>query len=280
MIQKPSALLTSSIHMPADTTASENNAALHLFLLSLADDELVLGHRDSEWTGHAPIIEEDIAFSNIAQDEMGHSLVWYSLLESLTGKTPDRMAFERDWRDFVCCRFVAYPRGDFAYTAMRQFLFDEAERVRLQALTASSHPGLRDVAGKLLSEEQYHLIHSRGLVERLGDATEESSRRMQDAVSMAFPQALGIFEIFEGEHELITRGIFPGNHALRNEWLDAVMPVLDGVSLRTPVKRTSGGLVVDCTPDDGGRRKSHTPHLKQLLDDLQQVYRSIPGASW
>src|SRR5438094_324667 len=88
------------------------------FILALADDELMLGHRDSEWTGYSPILEEDIAFSNIAQDELGHSLVWYALYEQLTRKTPDAMAFEREWNDFTCCRFVTYPKGDFAYTVV------------------------------------------------------------------------------------------------------------------------------------------------------------------
>ncbi len=264
--------------MPANATTSDG--ALQQFLLALADDELVLGHRDSEWTGHAPILEEDIAFSNIAQDEMGHSLVWYALLEPFTHKTPDQMVFERDWREFSCCRFVTYPKGDFAYTVVRQFLFDEAERLRLEGLTESSHFGLKEVSGKLLPEERYHLIHSKGLVERLGDATDESRRRMQDAVTIAFPQALGMFEILEGEDELISGGIFKGNRVLQAQWLENVLPVLESVSLRAPVSRTNGSVAIACTPDYGGRRQDHVPHLRQLVEDMQQVYRSIPGATW
>lgn len=250
------------------------------FILALADDELMLGHRDAEWTGHAPILEEDIAFSNIAQDELGHSLVWYSLHEQMTGKSPDVMAFERPWADFTCCRLVTYPRGDFAYTVVRQYFFDVAEKVRLESLRSSSSSELKDVAGKILREESYHLLHLRGLLERLGDATEESHRRMQAAVDAAFPQALGIFEPVPEEEHLVRTGVFPGNAILEQEWLNEVLPVLLGSTLSVPASKQNGRISIHVSPDVGGRRKSHTPHLKQLVDDLQQVYRIAPGAGW
>ncbi len=266
--------------MPAENEISGAEKILHEFVLSLADDELILGHRDAEWTGHAPILEEDIAFSNIAQDEMGHALTWYTLLQPTTGLTPDQMAFERDATQFRCCRFVTYPRGDFAYTVVRQYLFDEAERIRLLSLAGSSHSGIRGVAAKLLTEEQYHLRHTRGLVERLGDATEESSRKMKDALASAFPQALGMFEPLGNEARLVSGAVFPGNTVLRDEWLRSILPVLNGVSLTIPVRKMGTTFAVDCTPDFGGRHGSHLSHLNELLDDLQQVYRSIPGANW
>ncbi|MEX0602415.1 MAG: 1,2-phenylacetyl-CoA epoxidase subunit PaaC, partial [Bacteroidota bacterium] len=210
--------------------------ALATLLVALGDDELVLGHRDAEWTGHAPILEEDIAFSNIAQDELGHALVWYSLAEELTGRNPDAMAFERPWKEFTCCRFVGYPIGDFAYTVVRQYLFDAAEKVRLQALSSSSAKRLGEIADRLLREEMYHLMHSQGLVERLGDATEESRRRMKAALDQAFPQALGIFESLDGEEELVRAGVFPGNASLLSAWLREVVPVLRAVSLKPAVR--------------------------------------------
>lgn len=241
------------------------------FLLAMADDELALGHRNSEWTGHSPILEEDIAFSNIAQDELGHSLIWYTLHQEFTKKLPDAMAFERSWNDFTCCRFVAYPRGDFAYTVVRQYLFDEAEQVRLASFGKSSWQALKDVAAKILREEAYHLMHVKGLVTRLGDATEESHRRMQAAVDDAFPQALGMFEKLESEEELVKAGLFPGNPALQGEWLARVTPVLKSASLKVPVSPIA---------DLGGRQRKHTQDLKQLVDDLQSVYRLAPGARW
>ena len=260
-----------SIEIPHNVSSP----ALQQFILSLADDELILGHRNAEWTGHAPILEEDIAFSNIAQDELGHSLVWYSLLESMTGRTPDAAAFERPWNEFTCCRFVANPKGDFAYTVVRQYLFDAAEQVRLQAFLTSSFGEFRNIALKLLREESYHLLHSRGLVERLGDATEESHRRMQAALDVALPQAEGMFEELADERELIAGNVFPGNAALRKQWLEAVTPVLTGATLT--VSRTTQAVDKDAL---GGRTMHHHDHLRALVEDLQSVYRLVPGGKW
>ena len=251
--------------------ASIPHDSLSRLLVAMADDELALGHRNSEWTGHAPILEEDIAFSNIAQDELGHALVWYTLHQQLGGKTPDFMGFERSWLDFTCCRFVTYPKGDFAYTLVRQYLFDEAEQVRLAAFGRSSCSPLCDIAGKVIREEAYHLLHVKGLVSRLGGATEESHRRMQTALDAAFPQALGLFEKLEGEDALMEAGVFPGNAALQNEWMARVTPVIASSSLKLPLNPK---------PDFGGRQGSHTPHLQQLVDDMQKVYRLVPGAKW
>jgi ring-1,2-phenylacetyl-CoA epoxidase subunit PaaC len=266
--------------MSIDLPATLPRAPILTLLLALADDELVLGHRDSEWTGHSPILEEDIAFSNIAQDELGHSLVWYSLYEQLTGHSPDAMAFERAWNEFTCCRFVAYPRGDFAYTVIRQYLFDEAEQVRLSAFQNSSLSQLAEIASKLIREETYHLLHTKGLLERLGDATEESHTRMQSALDIAFPQSLGMFEKLEGEDELVRAGVFPGNDALKQEWLQRIVPVLNGATLGLPVTKGFESIAVNTRADDGGRRKRHTDHLHQLVDDLQVVYRTAPAAKW
>lgn len=246
------------------------------YLISLADDELVLGHRDSEWTGYAPILEEDIAFSNIAQDELGHSLALYTLAEALGSPSPDAMAFERSWKQFRCCRFVQYPKGDFAYTVMRQFLFDSAEQVRMKSLASSTHEPLRDCAAKILAEEAYHLMHSQALIERLGDATEESHMRMQTVATAAFAQALGMFEEFEGEEELIKQRVIVPSKTLKDEWLSTVIPILTKATLKLPIR----GIVPECVPDLGGRKGTHTEHLSHLVADLQKVYQMAPGANW
>lgn len=248
-----------------------DTSAIEQLLLSMADDELVLGHRNSEWTGHSPILEEDIAFSNIAQDEIGHSLVWYSLYEQITKRTPDAMAFERSWNAFTCCRFVTYPKGDFAYTVVRQFLFDIAEEVRLKALSNGSYSPLKDAAAKILKEEAYHRLHLQGLVERLGDGTEESHHRMQTALNAAFPQALGIFEKLSLEDKLIRTNVMISNQSLKEEWLSIITPVLQASTLI---------INTQSNPDNGGRNGKHTEHLQQLMNDLQSVYRSVPGTSW
>jgi ring-1,2-phenylacetyl-CoA epoxidase subunit PaaC len=245
-----------------------NHDALKELLYSLADDELVLGHRDSEWTGYAPILEEDIAFSNIAQDELGHALVWYTLLEQLGEGTPDAMAFEREADRFRSCRFVSYPKGDFAYTVVRQYLFDEAEQVRLRSFSTSSYDPLRDAAAKIIREESYHLLHTRTLVERLGGATEESHRRMQDAMNAAYLQALGIFEVLPHEGDL--RGVFPGNEPLLREWKEAVVRTIHASSLELPAGAA----------DSGGRTGLQTGHLRALLADMHAVYGTVQGGAW
>ena len=259
---------------------TSDREALRTLLTAMADDELVLGHRNAEWTGHAPILEEDIAFSNLAQDELGHALVWYTQLQELTGRTPDAAAFERPWNEFTCCRLVAQPNGDFAYTVVRQYLFDEAEQVRLAALRTSTHLPFRDIAAKLLREESYHLTHSKGLLTRLGDATPESHARMQAAVDAAFPRALEIFEELPGEQLLVDAGVFPGNAALLHAWLDRVVPVLRAASLHPPVRGEGAAAAVTCAAEPGGRAGRGHEHLMALVADLQSVYRTVPGGAW
>lgn len=249
-------------------------------LLALADDELVLGHRDSEWTGFGPILEEDIAFSNIAQDEIGHALVWYTLYQELTNKDPDTMVFRRKWNDFICCRFVEYPKGDFAYTVVRQFLFDVAEEVRLNNMVKSTFEPIASASQRILKEESYHRLHSQSLFERLGNATPESSERMQAALNVGFPQALGIFEALDGESELVSSGVFIGNDRLLNMWLDGIMPVIAEASLNVPAKKNNGVTSLACEPEQGGRKRNHTMHLKSLIDDLQTVINLAPEAKW
>ncbi len=249
-------------------------------LVALADDELILGHRDSEWTGHAPILEEDIAFSNIAQDEIGHSLALLTLHSELTGKSPDTMVFERPWQEFTCCRFVAYPKGDFAYTVVRQYLFDEAEQVKMNSFQESSFEPLRGLSKKILAEEAYHLMHTRGLVVRLGDATEESHRRMQQAAIDAFPQALGMFETLAGESDLVKAGVVRPSDSLRQQWLERVVPTLTDSTLKTEARQSNGTWSIQCKPDNGGRTGNHREDVKQLVSDLQSVYRTAPGPGW
>jgi len=253
------------------------NASLVEFLTAMADDELLIGHRDSEWTGHAPILEEDIAFSNIAQDEIGHGLVWYTLLETLTGRSPDHMGFARPAADFRCSRFVTHPKGDFAYTVVRQYLFDEAEQVRLASLSDCAYQPIRDAAAKILQEEAYHLLHSKGLVERLGHATEESHGRMLSAVTTAFPQALGLFEFLTAEEDLVHSHVFPGHAVLKERWLDRVVPVLEKATIAPAATRSDLSKLAG---DIGGRKGTHLPFLAEALADMQRVFQSEEGAAW
>ncbi len=246
-------------------------SALRDYLIALADDELLLGHRDSEWTGHAPILEEDIAFSNLAQDELGHALTWYTLAHQLGSPEPDRLAFLRDAGEFRNATLVELPRGDWAFTVVRQYLFDAAEQVRHAALAASAYAPIADAVAKLRSEETYHLMHSRGWLQRLGDATDESHRRMQAALDLAWPHALGLFEAMSAEGLLIAERIKPAEETLREEWLVHIQPVLGTATLSMPA---------NVEPAPGGRNGQHTQHLAALLAEMQKVARLEPEAIW
>jgi ring-1,2-phenylacetyl-CoA epoxidase subunit PaaC len=245
--------------------------ALRECLIAMADDELILGHRDSEWTGHAPILEEDIAFSNLAQDEMGHALTWYTLAHDLGGPDPDQAAFFREASEFRNAVLLELPRGDWAFTIVRQYLFDAAEQARYTALLSSAYQPIADAAAKLRSEETYHLMHSRGWVQRLGDATEESHRHMQAALDLAWPRALGLFEPTAGESLLVAEKAKPAEETLRDQWLAQVTPILVVATLRVPV---------DAPPITGGRGGRHTQHLTALLHEMHKVARLEPEATW
>ena len=225
-------------------------AALIEYLYMLADDELLLGHRASEWTGIGPILEADIALSSIAQDEMGHAI------------------------------FSELPRGDWGFTIVRHYLHDVAEQVRWQALAASSYAPLAQVARKLLVEEKYHLVHSQTWVRKLGNATEESHRRMQAALDRAFPYALGLFEPTELEAVRVSEGIAPAEADLQQQWLNEVVPFLQQAGLHVPAEETAEGWRPTVEPVYGGRQGTHTEYMEQLLDAMQFVYRLEPGAKW
>ena len=245
-----------------------NDIALISRLLALADDELILGQRDSEWTGHAPLLEEDIAFSNIAQDEIGHALLWYTILHEQLGQPhPDRLAFWREVHEFRNATLVELSKGNWAFTIVRQYLFDEYEKTRNAMLAHCGYQPIADAVNKIAREEVYHLMHSSGWVRRLGDATAESHRRMQAALDEVWPHALGLFEPIEHDAEFSAQ-----LDQIKHAWLEAVTPMLTHSTLVIPP---------DATPIHGGRYGQHTPHLTHLLDEMQKVARSeAPDAIW
>lgn len=238
-------------------------------LTALADDELILAHRNSEWTGHAPILEEDIAVSNIAQDELGHATVWLGLVEELTGRTPDDMAFLRPADDFLNVQMVELPRGDWAFTMLRQYLFDAYEHVLIEALLSSKYPPLAAAAAKFRAEEMYHLRHTHLWVERLGLGTAESNRRMQAALDELWPAAGQLFVPLPGDDVLIEAGFWPDLAILLKKWRAIVVPHLEQAELVLPQEIANTAL-----------RSYHTVHLAELLDDMQQVARRDPEADW
>ena len=254
-----------------DALDDRTRAVLVDLLYRLADDELIIGHRDSEWTGLGPILEADIAFSSMAQDEMGHALVYYQLLSELGERDPDTLAFGRSAEQFRCASLVSLPKADWGFSVLRQFLYDTAEGVRLSALTHSAYRPLAQLARKLQSEEKYHLMHGRMWVLRLGDATAESRRIMQDGLSTAYPHALGLFEPTAADETLAQAGICPHESNLRLHFESAAAPALREAGLTVPQ---------NAEPVYGGRNGTHPEALTSLLDGMRLVYNTDPQAKW
>lgn len=242
-------------------------------LYRLADDQLILGHRNSEWNGLGPILEEDIAFSSMAQDKLGHSLHLYSLLHTLGEAAPDTVAFTRNAPQFRCCQLVELPIGGYDFSLMRHFLFDHAELLRFEALATSSYEPLAQVARKFRGELKYHVLHANTWLKRLGTATEEAVARMQQALNRTLPYALGTFEKTSAEAAIISTGLFMGEDELRSRWQASITTVLAQTALQIPDFQT-------LVPVTGGRHGQHTAHLQPLLDEMAEVFRLDPTADW
>ena len=242
-------------------------------LYRLADDQLILGHRNSEWNGLGPILEEDIAFSSMAQDKLGHALQLYGLLHALGEAEPDTVAFTRNAPQFHCCQLVELPIGEYDFSLVRHFLFDHAELLRFQALADSSYEPLAQVARKLRGELKYHALHANTWMKRLGTATDEAITRMQSALNFTLPYALSIFEKTDAEAEIIRTGLFVGEAELQSRWLESITKVLAQTALELPE-------VHSLTPQFGGRQGQHTNHLPPLLAEMAQVFRLDPTADW
>lgn len=214
-------------------------------MYKMADDQLILGHRNSEWTGIGPMLEEDIAFSSMAQDKLGHSLALYNLLHELGGADPDTLVFMRNAVQFHCCHLVELPIGEYEFSLMRHFLFDHAELLRFKALMQSTYESLAKVAVKLKSELKYHVLHANTMIRQLGTANPESIARLQKALAEAWPYALGIFEVSIWEEQLKTVGLFTGEIKLNHNWLTKIETVLAQTNLKLPdattIKPAFGG---------------------------------------
>lgn len=247
------------------------NASLANNILSFADDSFILGHRDSEWAGHAPILEEDIAFANIALDELGHAQLWYELYQELTGAEVDQVIFFRNANEWRNTQFVELLKGDWAFSMTRQYLFDAYENVLLEHLVQSTNARVREIATKIRAEEIYHLRHTSNWVKRLGLGTGESHARMQRALDELWTYALQLFVSSENERELIAENVVPDPSNVKRAWQS-----------KTTAHLTASGLRVPETPSPVVQsRGQHTKHLVELLADLQQVARSESfGAEW
>jgi ring-1,2-phenylacetyl-CoA epoxidase subunit PaaC len=258
-------------------------------LLAIADDELVTGHRHSHWTGVAPSLEEDLAFSTIAQDEINHADVWYSLVVGQDRARIDHLGLGREpdaYRHAVLCE---RPPTDFAYTLARHWLYDHFDAVRLGVLADSSDGEIAAVATKLLHEERYHLEHADHWFRKLVTGGDTAKGKLRDALAATLPEALWLFEPLPHEDQLVADGLMPtftGHQLVR--WLEGVVPALDENDLGDVLPDALDGWDGDgwVLPDDfyaapGGRRGVHSSDFTaDVWPEMTHLHRAHPGATW
>ena len=262
-----------SDHAVAGLRESPIANPLFEYLLRLGDDRLVLGHRMSEWCGHGPILEEDIAMSNIALDLIGQgsSLLKLAGETEGAGRDEDALAYFRGEPEFRNAQLVELPAGDFAFTIVRQFLFDAYSVLQWDALQRCSLAPLAGIAAKALKEDRYHLRHSGDWVLRLGDGTEESHARAQAALDELWRFTGELFESDAVDEAVRDNGIVVDKAAIQSLWSQTVNDVISRSTLAPPPAGASAS---------GGRRGRHTEFLGHMLAEMQIVARSHPGAKW
>ncbi len=246
---------------------------LVLYALRRADDALILGHRLSEWCGHAPILEEEMALSNIALDLIGQARELYGYAGEVEGKgnDEDRLAYLRDVRQYRNLLLVEQPNGDFAQTMVRQLFYSAFADLYWRAMMASRDATLAAVAAKSEKESAYHLRHVSEWVIRLGDGTEESHARAQAAIDQLWAFTGEMFSVDDSERGLIDAGIAVDPATLRDRWLEIATDVVNAATLALPQNNWM---------QQGGRSGRHSEHLGHLLSELQSMQRTFPGQTW
>jgi ring-1,2-phenylacetyl-CoA epoxidase subunit PaaC len=243
------------------------------YTLRLGDDSLILGHRLSEWCGHGPILEEDIALTNIALDFVGQATNFLDYAAVLEGqnRTADDFAFLRFDKDYKNLLLVEQPNGDFGVTIVRQFLFDAYRKLLFEKLVNSKDETIAGIAEKSLKETKYHLRHSSEWVIRLGDGTEVSNRRVQDALNDLWRYTDELYYSDEVDAELTIQGIIPDLTSLKEDWLKIVDEVLTLAKIEKPSNNWKF---------QGGRIGKHSEHLGFILTELQFMQRAYPNMQW
>jgi ring-1,2-phenylacetyl-CoA epoxidase subunit PaaC len=246
---------------------------LVLYTLRRADDALILGHRLSEWCGHAPMLEEDMALANMGLDLLGQARELYSYAAKVEdqGNDEDKLAYLRDVRQYRNLLLLEQPNGDFARTMVRQFFYAAFADLYWRAMMRSSDPTLAAIAAKSEKEMAYHLRHCSEWVVRLGDGTEESHIRAQAAIDDLWAFTGEMFAADDSERTLIDAGIAVDAAALRAPWLKTMTDVVAEATLALPNSHWM---------QQGGRSGRHSEHLGHLLSELQSMPRTVPGATW
>lgn len=249
------------------------NNSLFEYVLRLGDDSLILGQRLSEWCGHGPVLEEDIATTNIALDLIGQATTLLEYAAELEGKgrSADDIAFLRIDREYKNLLLVEQENGDFGKTIMRQFFFDAYRKLLFEKLVSSSDEHIAAIAEKSLKETKYHLKHSSEWVIRLGDGTEESHERIQDSLNELWRYTGEMFFENEVDEELKVSGVIPDISDLKDNWNELIKSVLAEATLTIPDNNWQF---------DGGRVGKHSEHLGHLLSVMQYMQRAYPNMEW
>lgn len=258
--------------MAAVETAVDR-AAFVEWLQRIGDNALILGHRVSEWCGHSPVLEEDIALANQALDLIGQCQFWLGLAGEVEGegRSADNLAYLRDTAAFRNLLLVERPNGDFGQTLMRQFLFDAYHIELLRALKGSSDPRVAEIAAKAEKEVAYHLERSADLVIRLGDGTDESHQRMEKALKSLWQYTGEMFMDDAVDEAMAEAGIAPLPSSLKADWDRTVSEVLAEATLAHPGESYQ---------HQGGRKGVHSEHLGYILAEMQFLQRAYPNATW
>jgi ring-1,2-phenylacetyl-CoA epoxidase subunit PaaC len=237
----------------------------------MADDEFVIGFSDSEWTGIAPLLEEDVAMSSLAQDEIGHAAALYGLLGALTGTDADALAYDREPDAYRHCRLLDHGRGDWAMTIARRFLYDSADAIRLEGLAAGSWAPLAELVAKLIREERYHRMHAGAWLDRLARNDGEPRDRLLVALAELAPDAATVFTPLPGESELVEAGILVAPMTeLEGRWRESIAPTFARLDLPMPPPAR----------DAERGRLDHGEAFRWLWGEFTSVRRADPGATW
>ena len=270
-------MATTSVGAPAISV----DAQLFDYLLRLADSDIVLAQRLGEWVGKGPILEEDIAQTNVGLDLLGQGRLWLAYAGEVEGRIAPRgrdeneLAFFRDGGEYRNLLLVEQPNGSYADTLVRQFLYDQWHLLALDALSRSVDSRVAEIAAKASKEVRYHVERSSGWVVRLGDGTDESHGRMQRALDLLWTYTGEMFASDATDDALVAAGIAADAAALREPWRKAVGEVLAEATLAMPVDGWMQGV-----HGRGGRQGVHGEHLGHLLAVMQSLPRSMPDARW
>lgn len=247
--------------------------ALFFYCLRLADDALVLGHRLAELCSRGPFLEEDLALTNIALDLTGRAQLFYQYAAELEGqgRSADDLVYRRPERQFYNHLLCEQPNTDFGYVMVRQYLFAAFDQFLLEELAVSTDERLAEIAAKALKETRYHLAHAGDWLVRLGQGTDESHTRVQQALDALWPYTGELFEMDDVDLQLIEAGAGADLHTVRNRWQAEVQALIQRAGLRLPA---------DGYMHSGSRKGVHSEYLGHMLSEIQYLVRAYPEASW